>query len=290
MDRDFALANFLSFLGAERGLARNTLLAYERDVRLFFSYTTELIFSQETILNFLSHLQKSGYASSSICRTLMAIKVFFRFLKKEGEIELDPSHLLETPKIWQLLPDILSYQEVEQLFHAPDPATRIGVRDLAMLEVLYASGLRVSELCALNLADVDDDSVRVSQGKGGKQRMVPIASAAVTAIDRYLLLWERGDVHDRGGEPLFLTEQGKRINRVLVWKQIRMHARKAGITKRVFPHSLRHAFATHLLENGADLRIIQEMLGHSSIATTDRYTHVSAHHLSKAFEAFHPRP
>jgi integrase/recombinase XerD len=216
---------------------------------------------------------------------LIAVKVFFRYLKREGMIPQDPTLHLDTPKLWQLIPEVLSCEEVERLLAAPDQESPVGARDRAILEVLYASGLRVSEVCSLNIQDLDDTTLRV-KGKGGKERVVPIAEVAVKAVDDYLTRF-RGEQEE---EALFLNERGKRMDRQLVWKQIKFYAKKAGIDKRISPHTLRHSFATHLLDNGADLRVIQEMLGHASIATTDRYTHVSQHHLKSAFDAFHPRP
>ena len=215
--------------------------------------------------------------------SLIAIKVFFRFLKREGIISQNITLLLATPKIWQLIPDVLSIEEMEQLLNQPDLSLVKGVRDRAILEVLYASGLRVSELCGLTIRDVDDEYMRI-RGKGGKERLVPIGRKAISAIDRYL--------HFRDGpleETLFVGKGGQPIDRVTVWKMIKSYAVQAGISKSISPHTFRHSFATHLLDNGADLRVIQELLGHSSITSTDRYTHISCSHLQQAFEEFHPR-
>jgi integrase/recombinase XerD len=289
MDR--ALSDFLAYIASEKGLAVNTVKAYRSDLALFFSHrqiTDPSAVTEQDVIAFLSHLKESRYATSSICRFLVAVKVFFRFLKREKIIASDPTLYLETPKLWQLIPEVLTLAEVEALLKAPDATTASGARDLALLEVLYASGLRVSELCSLNLLDVDDQVVRV-RGKGGKERIVPIGKTAVSAIDAYL-----GTFRQKGGEgkdtPLFITDKGKRIDRTFVWKQIKRYGTSAGIAKVISPHTLRHSFATHLLENGADLRVIQEMLGHASVSTTDRYTHISQQHLTQAFESFHPRP
>jgi integrase/recombinase XerD len=219
---------------------------------------------------------------------LVAVKVFFRFLKKEDFVELDVTRHLESPKLWQLIPEVLTIGEVDLLLKAPDGETPLGARDKAILEVLYASGLRVSELCGLNIHDVDEACVRV-KGKGGKERLVPIAKVALDAVDRYLAQ-HRGEVGGEKEIPLFVSRKGKRIDRSDVWKRVKFYAKRAGIAKRISPHTLRHSFATHLLENGADLRVIQEMLGHAHISTTDHYTHISQLHLSQAFSAFHPRP
>jgi integrase/recombinase XerD len=285
------LADFLSYIASEKGLARNTVAAYRSDLELFFSFLAHqdpARVNDQEILAFLSHLKTQAYAGSSICRCVMTLKVFFRFLKQEGGIAADPTRTLDTPKLWQLIPEVLTLGEVETLLKMPDPATAAGARDRAILEVLYASGLRVSELCGLNLLDVDEEVVRV-KGKGGKERIVPIGKVAIGAIDHYLSRYRNAESCEKL-TPLFVSARGQRIDRVFVWKRVKAYARQAGIAKPISPHTLRHSFATHLLENGADLRVIQEMLGHASVATTDRYTHLSQRHLTEAFEAFHPRP
>jgi integrase/recombinase XerD len=278
------ILEFLTYIASEKGLARNTIEAYKRDLKQFSDFLGERHLKEikeGDVIAFLSHLKAQNYSSSSIYRMLIAVKVFFRFLMKEKAILQDATLNLDTPRVWQLIPEVLTYQEVEKLLSVP----LMGSRDKALLEVIYASGLRVSEVCGLNISDVDEDFIRV-KGKGGKERVVPIAKSAVDAVDQYLL-HTRGDSKD---DALFLSSRGKRIDRITIWKQIKLFAKTAGIAKRISPHTLRHSFATHLLENGADLRIIQEMLGHASIATTDRYTHVSNKHLKDAFSNFHPRP
>ncbi|NGX53653.1 MAG: Tyrosine recombinase XerD [Chlamydiae bacterium] len=287
---DDSVSDFIAYLRSEKGLSANTVDAYQRDVNTFGDFlkkkgrTDFLGATQEEIVAHLSRLKKQDYASASISRALIAIKVFFRFLKREGLVEKDISHTLETPKIWQLIPEILSTQEIDRLLAAPDPETFLGARDRALLEVLYASGLRVSELCGLTIYDVDDTYVRVL-GKGNKERLVPIGKKAIGAIDHYLLHFR----DQFSGDRLFVTRHGKPIHRVSVWKRVKEYAKIAGITKSISPHTLRHSFATHLLDQGADLRVIQEMLGHSNISTTDRYIHVSQRKLKEAFSKYHPR-
>jgi integrase/recombinase XerD len=280
--------DFLSYLLSEKGLARNTIEAYKRDIALFLSSCGSgsiKTAGENEIIAFLAMLKKQDYASASIYRALIAIKVFFRFLKKERIVAHDPTSHLESPKLWQLIPDVLTFQEVKQLLAMPDTQSETGARDKAILEVLYASGLRVSEVCSLNIQDLDDCFVRV-QGKGGKERLVPIAKTAVDAVDQYLQYF-RANAEEKA---LFLGAKGKRIDRIAIWKRVKYYASKAGIAKQISPHTLRHSFATHLLENGADLRVIQEMLGHANIATTDRYTHISGQHLNDSFHTFHPKP
>lgn len=279
--------DFYLYLTAEKGLSRHTIEAYKHDVEAFFSYLQGLsvdAVTENQIVDYLSFLREEKYAISTISRALIAIKVFFRYMKKEGHVKENVAFYLESPKLWQLIPAVLSGREVEALLGAPDSTIPLEARDKAILEVLYACGLRVSELCSLNLQDVDDHFVKVL-GKGGKERIVPMGKKAMVAVDYYLTHF-RGQ-HDL--EPLFLTLQGKRISRQEVWKRIKHYAKQCKIEKNISPHTLRHSFATHLLDNGADLRVIQELLGHGSISSTDRYTHVSRSRLQEAFESFHPR-
>jgi integrase/recombinase XerD len=285
--------DFLDYIGSEKGLAKNTIEAYSRDIHAFCSFLQTIHIAaytevtQEHVVQFLSYLKSMDYASSSISRTLIALKVLFRFLKRENHIPLDITHCLDTPKLWQLIPEVLTCQEVERLLEQPDDKTLIGARDKAVLEVLYASGLRVSELCHLCIYSVDDHFVRVL-GKGSKERLVPIGSKAIAAIDHYLGKYRTDKETDRH-QKLFLTKTGKAMDRVAIWRMIKIYAKQAKIEKNISPHTIRHSFATHLLDNEADLRIIQEMLGHASINSTDRYTHVSKKRLQASFEAFHPR-
>jgi integrase/recombinase XerD len=287
---DLQISNFLDFLKSEKGLSQNTILAYGKDLSSFVDFiqhsTWEKVSSEE-ILSFLASLQKGSYASSSICRMLVAIKVFFRFLKREGVISLDLGAYFETPKIWQLIPEVLMIEEVDALLKQPQIDDRIGSRDKAILELLYATGMRVSELCNLSIYDLHDTFVKVC-GKGKKERLIPVGKQAIEAVDHYLVHF-RGDAKG-DADPLFVTAKGGRIDRVMVFKMIKRYGAKAGLKKAISPHTLRHSFATHLLENGADLRVIQEMLGHEDIGTTDRYTHISQGRLRSAFKTFHPRP
>lgn len=277
------IEDFLAYVGAERGLSVNTIEAYERDVRRFVAGSSGKV-TQEAIVDYLGRLKGEGYASSTVYRALMALRVFFRFLKQERLIGEDPTALLESPKMWQLVPEVLSGEEVEALLRAPGEGEE-EERDRAILETLYATGIRVSELCALNLHDVGEKTLRVV-GKGGKERVVPIGEEAIEAIDLYLARHR----NDRGKNvPLFVTKKGKRIHRTDVWNRVKLYAKRAGIQKEISPHTLRHSFATHLLEHGADLRVIQDMLGHADIGTTDRYTHLSKRRLFDAFDQFHNR-
>lgn len=282
------LEEFCVYLISERGLSVNTLEAYRRDILSFkrFLNQQEILswsrVSWDDFIHFLALKQDRGYKSSSISRLLIALKVFFSFLKREGSVQENLSLLIESPKIWQLVPDILSIEEMERLLSQPDLSSERGARDRAILEVLYASGLRVSELCDLKLSDVDDETLRVT-GKGGKERLVPLGKQAIRSVDHYLNFRD-----GKEQETLFVSRKGRKMNRSTIWRLVKFYAAEAGISKVIFPHTFRHSFATHLLEGGADLRIIQELLGHASISSTDRYTHVSAHQLQSAFRSCHP--
>lgn len=275
------IADFVAYLSSEKGLSQNTLYAYQKDVKLFLE-------SGLSLLEFLSELKSQGYKPSSLSRILISLKVYYRFLKREGYCTVNEAATIPGPQLWQLIPDILSQEEVESLLAAPDRETFLGARDAACLELLYASGLRVSELCGLKITDVDDTFVKV-HGKGNKERVVPIGKKALQAIDHWITRF-RCLFDSEANVFLFLTAKGKPLYRIEVWRQVKFWARQASIQKNIFPHTFRHTFATHLLDHGADLRIIQEMLGHASISSTDRYTHISRQALCTSFHRFHPRP
>ena len=279
------ISDFLDYLSSERGLSLHTIEAYGKDARRFALYLETLgkssfaEASSDSIYGFLALLKGEKYASSSICRMLVAVKVLFRFLKKEGLIALDLGRYFETPRIWQLIPEVMTQGEVEALLNQPE-----SLRDKAILELLYATGMRVSELCSLKISDLGDGFVKVF-GKGRKERLIPVGKKALEAIDSYLAA-RKAEIN----EPLFTSRRGTSVSRIQIWASLRAYAKQAGIAKQVSPHTLRHSFATHLLENGADLRLIQDMLGHEDIGTTDRYTHIANSRLQNAFKNFHPRP
>ena len=284
------VADFIDYIRTEKGLSANTIEAYRRDIVACASALSIASWKDvgpESILKFITFLRSKKYASSTICRMLVALKVFFRFLKKEGEISTDLGRYFETPKIWQLVPEVLSCEEIEALLAQPQTSDPLGARDKAILELLYATGIRVSELCALRINDLSDTFVKV-RGKGKKERVVPVGRKAIEAVDFYLT-HHRTQVQEENA-PLFLSPRGKPVDRITVWNRIKAYAKSAQIEKSISPHTLRHSFATHLLENGADLRLIQDMLGHEDIATTDRYTHVTGNRLKAAFNKYHPRP
>jgi len=290
---DEGLADFISYIASEKGASPNTIEAYGRDLRsLIGKLKTRSIKSfqdvtPEHLIAFISDLKSADYAPASIARGLIAIKVLFKFLKREGIVKENTALFLDTPKLWQTIPTILSVDEIDTLLAQPDVSHPIGLRDRAILELLYSSGLRVSELCNLLIYSVDDQYVRVF-GKGRKERLVPLGKKALEAVDNYLT-HARCLYDSKVEQHLFLTRQGKPIDRIGVWKMVKKYASKANLHKTISPHTFRHSFATHLLDNGADLRIIQEMLGHAHISSTDRYTHVSSAQLQNAFQRCHRR-
>lgn len=279
------LHDFLNFLKIEKNLSANTIECYGRDLKTFLKYiqTDLLKVTEDHIYNYLKWLNQRNLASSTIFRFMMSLKIFFRFLRKEKILDLE--FHFESPKLWQLIPDVLTYEEILSLFKECDQSSFIGMRDLAILELLYASGLRVSELCQLKIKDVSNGLIKV-KGKGNKERIVPYGKKADQRVKVYISQYR--STPDLNAF-LFVSRNKRVLDRIAVWQRVKVYAKKAGIIKEISPHTFRHSFATHLLENGADLRIIQELLGHESIATTDRYTHISQNKLQKAFKSFHPR-
>ena len=285
---------FLDYLTVEKGLARNSLSSYATDLRRFgFHLADKNIDLSDVdrlqIVRYFQSLRSAGISARSIARALAAIRGMFRFLVAERHLKHDPTENLENPKVWTSLPKSLQPHEVEALLAAPDRTTAQGLRDRAMLELLYATGLRVSELIHVKVDDVVMDAGFLrTMGKGSKERIVPFGDTARDAIVEYAEK-ARKDFDKRGDVHLFLSNRGRPMSRQSFWMKIVRYARQAGITTHISPHVLRHSFATHLLENGADLRSVQMMLGHSDISTTQIYTHVSRARLQKMYERYHPR-
>lgn len=290
------ITQFIHYLTVERGLAKNTLESYQRDLHAYCAYLERESFTNlnETnrmqIMGYLLHLQEQGRATATLSRNLASIRAFYQFLLREKFIDKDPSVNLESPKIEKKLPQVLSVAEVETLLNGPDTRLPSGLRDKAMLELLYATGIRVSELVSLNLSDVNLNMGFIKCfGKGSKERIIPLGRLAIADVSRYL---ERGRpmLKKRGQEEaLFLNHHGRRLSRQGFWKIIKKYAQLANSHKEITPHTLRHSFATHLLENGADLRSVQEMLGHADISTTQIYTHVTRSRLKEVYAKAHPR-
>ncbi len=285
---------FLNHCRIEKGLSANTLLAYGRDLRRFAAHCGSEIpgrFPDAAALGrYVDKLYTAGLDSRSVSRHLTVLRCFSKFLLREGRIAKDPTALLTLPRQWQNLPKFLSHNEITRLLNAPDPATPTGLRDRAMLELLYATGLRVSELCELQLSDLEENLgvVRVL-GKGNKQRLVPAGEPAMQAVAEYRRTGRPVLLKSRTSRYLFVTARGGRMTRQGFWKLLAKCGRKAGIMRRLSPHVVRHSFATHLLEGGADLRIVQTMLGHADIGTTQIYTHVMRSRLRKTVDEHHPR-
>ena len=286
------LEAFLTYLLVERGLSINTREAYRRDLQAFLAATDGIPLAhitKEEIVRHLAQEKEQRRAPTTMARKLSSLRAFFHFLTAEGVIKDNPTVVLASPALPHKLPAILSAEEVARLVESPDLASPAGLRDRAMLELLYGSGLRISEAVAVNLGDLDlAAGILRCSGKGSKERMLPLSGQAIRWLERY-----RQDVRPGwaapGTQALFLTPGGGRITRQAVWYQVKRYAAQAGIAKRLSPHLLRHSFATHLLENGADLRMVQELLGHADIATTQIYTHVNVSRLRDLYDRTHPR-
>ncbi len=289
------IRSFLSYLRVEKGVSMNTHDAYRRDVEKFqeFAAKKHLRLEQatrETIVDFLRSLYQRKLESRSVARNLVTLRQFFRFALIEGIVTEDPTETVESPRFRMGLPRFLSVEEVDRLLAAPDVGTVIGLRDKAMIEVMYSAGLRVSELCGLRLSDFHFDAGYVRcMGKGSKERLVPIGRQAMDIVQRYLRDSRPKLLRENSPELLFLNRHGGACSRHGFWKTVSDFGRKAGLTKQLKPHMLRHSFATHLLDRGADLRAVQMMLGHTDIATTQIYTHVVEERLKQVYRAHHPR-
>jgi len=290
------IADFQNHLAAERGLAANTVISYGRDLRKFANYLRSVkIFRFEkvrkgNVIDYLISEKRNGISSNSVARNLFAIKMFFRFLVAEGLLEDDVTELIESPKLWRILPETLTIEEVERVLSLPDMSTREGVRDRAILEMLYATGMRISELANLKLDGYNPrEGTAVCHGKGSRERIIPVGRQAIAAVSLYLKESRPWLLKGRKSPYLFVTRLKSRFSRPGLWKMIHGYVAKLGSAKKVTPHTFRHSFATHLLANGADLRVIQAMLGHASISTTQFYTHVDKDRLKSIHRKYHPR-
>ena len=290
------LEQFLDYVSLERGLSINTRLAYADDIGRFLDWLMEQgvhsvnEVTRRQILDHLMNQKFKGLGANSLSRHLVSLKVFFRYLVQEGLLNINVAETMESPKVWKMLPSVLTPKEIDRLFSTPDLSKPLGLRNRAILELFYATGLRVSELAGLTLDDLHfEEHFLRCIGKGKKERVVPVAGASIKWVERYLKevrpQFTPGD-HER---TVFLSNRHQAMSRKTIWDFIKKCARAAGITKTIYPHTLRHSFASHLLANGAPLRIIQEMLGHADIATTQIYTHVDAARLKGVHRQFHPR-
>jgi integrase/recombinase XerD len=283
---------FLNYCRVEKGLSANSLAAYSSDLAKFIDFTGDAasLPGTEEICHYLDYLYSSGLSSRSVARHLTTLRTFYGFLLREGRISTDPTEHLRSPRQWQNIPKFLNLEEIEKIIQAPDLSRPNGLRDRAMMELLYASGLRVSELCKAGLSDLNlEMGVLRTTGKGNKQRLVPVGKSAVLAVRRWLETGRQAMLKGRASKYLFITARGGCMTRQSFWKLLAGYGRKAGVFHGLTPHVLRHSFATHLLEGGADLRSVQVMLGHADISTTQIYTHVLRSRLRDTVEKHHPR-
>ncbi len=292
------LEHFCGYLALERGLSRNSVTAYQTDLKDFIEYLEKAglkawpDIGRQQILDYLADCKERSFESTTLARRLVAIKVFFRYLFQERIIKADITDVMESPKLWQMLPDFISAEETEKLIKVfPAGKDPLLFRNRAILETMYACGLRVSETAGLTLSSIklDENFARVL-GKGSKERLVPIGKFAADILRKYIETIRPQLLCNRSGEDtLFLSHRGYPLDRERIWAIVKEAARLAGINKNIHPHTLRHSFASHLLENGADLRVIQEMLGHADISTTQIYTHIDQKKLLRIHKQFHPR-
>lgn len=291
------ILEFINYMSVERGLAKNTLMAYDRDLKLYSGYLKKAgvenvqAVTRDRVSSFLYELKKRKLSTPSICRALTAVKMFHRFLVRENFLKDDPTNLVETPKLWKKVPEVLSQAEIEVILKAAQGKKPQLIRDQAILELFYASGMRVSELADLKMSGLNFDVGYVRCiGKGRKERLIPIGKKSREALSIYCQkVRPKFESRAQATDVLFLSRLGKRISRQAIWNLIKAYAKKSNIKKNIKPHTLRHTFATHLLEHGADLRSVQEMLGHSDISTTQIYTHVDKERLKAVHKQFHPR-
>lgn len=291
------LKDYMHYMMVEKGLSQNTIVSYERDLKSYIKYlqkveqlSTLAEVTRLHIIGFLQGLKDASKSSKTIARHIASIRSFHQFLLRERVLERDPSVHIETPQGERKLPKVLSVAEVEALLDAPKQGGAFGLRDKAMLELLYATGLRVSELIQLDISDVHLTMGFVRcLGKGRKERIIPLGNLAIEAVGRYIERGRRELLGKNATDALFLNLRGERLSRQGFWKILKGLAKEARIEKELTPHTLRHSFATHLLENGADLRAVQEMLGHADISTTQIYTHVSKARMKDVYKQFHPR-
>ncbi|MDW7673042.1 MAG: site-specific tyrosine recombinase XerD [Bacillota bacterium] len=292
-----SVQDFLYFLSVERGLAKNTLMAYENDMKDFSKFMVDRFAVEnladatyDYVLTYLLSLRKKQAATTTVARRVATLKAFYKFMYLEGKIAENPLGSLETPKQGKRLPKIIGYDDVDKLLAQPKGLEPTSLRDKAILETLYATGMRISELIGLNISDLNiSNGYLRCLGKGNKERIIPLGRKAIAAINTYLNKGRVKLVKNPAELALFVNKHGRRLTRQGCWKIIRGYTEAAGITKHLTPHTIRHSFATHLLENGADLRAVQELLGHADVTTTQIYTHITEQRLKSVYNSAHPR-
>ena len=288
------IEDYLSFLRIERGLSNSTLDSYAQDLNLYRDFLDKLDLTFSTvsstdIINFLKEEKEKGKRSKTLARLQSTLRNFHQYLINDGKTDKNPAALLSSIKIEQSLPDSLTIEEMEQLLDTPEPTTS-GIRDKVMMELLYATGIRVSELISMNTINVNSEMGFITVvGKGQKERIIPITDYVAELLQEYIVDIRINLLKDKDTDALFLTNRGNSFTRQGVWKMIKKYILLSGISKNVTPHTFRHTFATHLIENGADLRIVQELLGHTDISTTQVYTHLSKKSVKEMYDKFHPR-
>jgi integrase/recombinase XerD len=281
---------FLSYIQVEKGLSANTLQSYKRDIERLKQWAEKKNkhveqLERKDMREWIASMSREGLAPTSVARSVSAVRGFFSFLMLDGHVKRHPVEDIHTPQRHANLPKFLTEEEMERLLFAPDIQTDVGVRDRAMIELMYAAGLRVSELCGLKVSDIDIDGAIVTcHGKGSKQRRIPIGKSAVHWLQRYLAVRERLG----SDNPILFLNRGRALSRQIAWSIIKSHAATAQVPE-ISPHTLRHSFGTHLIQHGADSRSVQAMLGHADISTTEIYTHITDLHMRKAYDRFHPR-
>lgn len=286
---------FLDYLAVEKGLSPNTILSYSQDLKKLFLFLQQKKLTwksarEEDLIQFLQGMSRSGLSPRSQARCLSSIKAFYKFVLLDGMLKHNPTDNLSAPRLWLKLPKFLSLEEVEKLLSQPETSKLFGKRDRAVLELLYATGLRVSELVGLKVNNVNwEEGFLICRGKGGKERIIPVGKSALQAVSTYIEQERSSLIKGEKTDVLFLSSRGKAMTRQACWKIIKKYSLKAGLDPDLSPHVLRHSFATHLLERGADLRSVQLMLGHSQITTTQIYTHVSRKRLRRVYDKYHPR-
>ncbi|WP_057896309.1 site-specific tyrosine recombinase XerD [Liquorilactobacillus oeni] len=290
------VVDYLHYLKVERGLSQNTIASYHNDLQQFISFlisrkiTNFDMIDRKVIISFLQDEGEQKKADSSIVRCITSLRKFFQYLVEEEKIKNDPMQLIDAPKRKEHLPEVLSTKEVERLLLSPDVTKPLGLRNRAILELMYATGLRVSEAINLQLSDLHLSLGLIQTlGKGQKERIIPIGDQAIHWLERYLNEVRPKLLKNQRSSFLFLNHHGRKLSRQGIWKNLKLEVKKAGIQKNVTPHTLRHSFATHILENGADLRVVQELLGHADISTTQIYTHLSKKRLADVYNRYHPR-
>ncbi len=290
------IESYINYLVVECGLSRNTTMSYHRDLKTFVEFLISKDIQTfhdvrpDTITSFIISEKQRGLAINSITRAIVSIRMLYKFLLSEGKLQKNPLASIDSPKLWKKLPEVIPIHKIDDLLAVPNVKTKLGIRNNAILELMYATGARVSEVSAIQLDWINLEYGYVKcRGKGSKERIVPLGTKAIESIKNYLTTARPKIKGSQDSHYLFLSKTGKLLRRENIWVVVKKCALKAGIHEHVSPHKLRHSFATHLLENGADLRSVQEMLGHVNVSTTQIYTHVSKHHLKAVHRQFHPR-